>query len=481
MASVIQRIETGKEEAIKLLAEAVAIKSVSARSDTRNEVVRMAEWIVGQIGSKCKESKVWLEEIEGTETFSDGTTQKYPPLVFAEIGSIDPKKKTLLIYAHYDVQPAERSDGWDTDPWVLTRVGDQLRGRGSTDDKGPLVGWLQVFNLYNEENRDLPVNVKLVLEGMEESGSVGFDKTIEKHQAKNPEWWSSCDWCVVSDNYWLGTEKPCLSYGLRGVTCCELAIEGPSCDLHSGVYGGAVFQPVDDLIYVMSKLKGADGNSLIPGIMEEVAPVTAEERGMYENLTFDIDDFKRQIGCDELRSKDKVQILMDRWRNPSVSLHGIQGAYSEPGFKTVIPRKVIGKFSMRTVPNQTGENVTRRIREYVDKLMNERTAKGETSNKWSLTVESGNWFYVDPLKSDVFKAAHEAIKQVWGVEPDYTREGGSIPVTVTLSKLTKKDLCLIPMGRSDDGAHSQNEKIDCANYIEGMKVFVAFLENLKKF
>ncbi|EZG81695.1 putative dipeptidase [Gregarina niphandrodes] len=472
--AVIGAIENSEEQAVALLAEAVAIKSVSCQYGTREKVREMATWIKGQLLKSHPEANVRFEEIEETQTFPDGSMAKYPPLVFADMARFDGSKKTVLIYAHYDVQPAEQSDGWDTDPWQLTRLGKQLRGRGSTDDKGPLVGWLYVFAQYAAAKKAFPVNVKLVLEGMEESGSVGFDTTVARHKKENPSWWEQVDYCVVSDNYWLTTEKPCLSYGLRGVNSYEVAVEGPAVDLHSGVFSGAVYQPLDDLLYVLNKLKGEDDRMLIPGVYDQVAPVTPEEEKMYDNLCFNLKDFQDQIGVKGLRHENVKDLLMARWRHPTLTIHGIEGAFSEPGFKTVIPRKVIGKFSIRVVPNQTCQYVDQKTVEYVQQLAKER----KTANKITVTpLDAGTWFYVDPT-SHVFKAAHQAVEQVWGVAPDYTREGGSIPITLTLSALTGKDLCLIPMGRSDDGAHSQNEKLDVDTFMGGMKVFVHFLENL---
>ena len=201
---------------------------------------------------------------------------------------------------------------------------------------------------------------------MEESGSVGLDAFLRSRQ--NTDFFQTVDFVCISDNYWLGKEKPCITYGLRGNCYFFVEVEGPSMDLHSGVFGGTVFQPMTDLIYLLNTLVDERQQILIEGIMDSVAPVTEEEQALYDSISFNVDDFKKELGVDELLHEgDKVKTLLDRWRNPALSIHGIQGAFSEPGGKTVIPRKVIGKFSIRIVPDQTPVEVEKLVLVHLDK------------------------------------------------------------------------------------------------------------------
>eukprot|EP01055_Gregarina_sp_Pseudo9_P001846 Gregarina_sp_Pseudo_9__1845@NODE_225_length_3521_cov_97_495405_g209_i0_p1_GENE_NODE_225_length_3521_cov_97_495405_g209_i0NODE_225_length_3521_cov_97_495405_g209_i0_p1_ORF_typecomplete_len481_score93_92Peptidase_M20/PF01546_28/5_3e47M20_dimer/PF07687_14/4_7e03M20_dimer/PF07687_14/1_3e19Peptidase_M28/PF04389_17/9_9e05_NODE_225_length_3521_cov_97_495405_g209_i019863428 len=466
-------IDSHIDDYVQLLSEAVSIKSVSAMAPHRNTVCKMAEWIKAKIESDWKEAKVDLHEIEGMQTL-DGQKVGYPPIITAHLQPHNDKLKTLLVYAHYDVQPAELSDGWDSDPWTLTKEADgQLRGRGSTDDKGPLVGWLCMLKSYQAAGIELPVNIRFVFEGMEESGSEGFDETIQR-LTKTTDFFKDIDFVCISDNYWLSTKKPCLTYGLRGLCTCEVAVSGPAMDLHSGSFGGQVFEPMDDLLYLLGSLKDKDNKILIPGIMNNVMEITEEEKKRYEPIYFDMNAKKKEIGMTRLRDdNDQTKCLMNVWRLPSLTVHGIEGAFSSPGFKTVIPRKVIGKFSIRLVPNMQGEEVQDLIEAHLKTKMTERNSACTMSTVYGL----GRWWYTEPT-SKCFEAAKRATERVHGVTPDFTREGGSIPITVTLNEATKAPVCLLPMGRCDDGAHSQNEKLDLSNYTLGMRTFAVFLDEL---
>jgi nonspecific dipeptidase len=408
----------------------------------------------------------------GTETFPDGKQLPLPPVLLGELGS-DPKKKTLCVYGHLDVQPAAKEDGWDSEPFVLTERNGKLYGRGSTDDKGPVLGWLHTIQAYRKLNVELPLNFKFVFEGMEESGSTGLDEVIV---SRKDTFLKNVDYICISDNYWLGTDKPCLTYGLRGLSYFYLEIECADKDLHSGVYGGSVHEAMTDLITLMSKLVDNKGNILVPGIMDDVAPLTTHEESLYHAIEFDCVQFRTEVGTERLIHDNKVKTLTHRWRYPSLSLHGIEGAFSGSGAKTVIPRKVIGKFSIRLVPNQDPEKVGQLVTNYI----NSEFEKLNSPNKLSVVMpNAGKPWVADPTDPN-FTAGKKAMKSVYGVEPDLTREGGSIPVTLTFQESTGKNVMLLPMGAADDGAHSQNEKIDRRNYIEGTKVFASYIYELAK-
>jgi len=305
---------------------------------------------------------------------------------------------------------------------------------------------------------------------MEESGSEGLDKML--FDRANTKFMKEVDYCCISDNYWLGKKKPCLTYGLRGVCYFFIEIESSSKDLHSGVFGGTVNEGMLDLVWMMNQLVDKDGNILVEKLMDSVAPLTKEEQAKYVNIDFDPAEFKKDIGVEgDLRQgMDKAKILMARWRYPSLSLHGIQGAFSDPGAKTVIPRKVIGKFSVRIVPNQTPEIVEKVVIDYCNKIW----ATRKSTNKMKASMFHGGRCWLSDPDHPNYQAGSKATKMVYGVEPDLTREGGSIPVTLTLQEATGKNVILLPMGAADDGAHSQNEKIDIRNYIEGTKLLGAY-------
>jgi len=269
----------------------------------------------------------------------------------------------------------------------------------------------------------------------------------------------------------LGTEKPCLTYGLRGCSYYSIRVSGPAADLHSGVFGGTVTEPMTDLVSLLGTLVDNKGNIKIEGIKELVAPLTEEERALFVGIHFKMDDLYESIGAKSSIFDNTEQTLMGRWRNPSLSIHGIEGAYSAPGGKTVIPASVSGKFSIRTVPNMEIADVDKLVFAHLDR----EWAKLGTNNKMTRELmHAGKWWVASP-KHWNFAAASKAVQEVFGTEPDFTREGGSIPVTLTFEEATGKNVLLLPMGSSTDGAHSINEKLDRRNYIEGTKLLGAYL------
>ncbi|KAI5120388.1 hypothetical protein M0805_000168 [Coniferiporia weirii] len=460
-------VDANADRFIKRLADAVAIPSVSGDAAYRKDVFRMAEFLEAELKAVgCQVRPVPLGK-----HILDGEELELPPALFAEIGN-DPSKKTILCYGHFDVQPALKSDGWDTDPFTLT-VDEQtgrLIGRGSSDDKGPVLGWVNVLQAHKELGLPLPVNLKFCFEGMEESGSEGLDELIAREAGKG-KFFDGVDAVCISDNYWLNTRTPCLTYGLRGLSYYKLTISGPARDLHSGVYGRAVHEPMTDLITLMSKLVTPQGKILVPGVEDLVAPLTNEERKRYDVLDYSVADIEFSAGAAIALSDDKATVLMGRMRYPSLSLHGIEGAFSAPGAKTVIPAKVSGKFSIRLVPDQTPDLIDPLVFAYLKsefaKLGSKNTMHVENLHGGKPWVEDPNhWNYV---------AASRATEAVYKVQPDLTREGGSIPVTLTFAEQLKVNVLLLPMGRGDDGAHSTNEKLDRSNFLEGTKLLGTYL------
>uniref|UniRef100_A0A0K0G409 Cytosolic non-specific dipeptidase (inferred by orthology to a human protein) n=1 Tax=Strongyloides venezuelensis TaxID=75913 RepID=A0A0K0G409_STRVS len=467
--NLFKHIDSKKSHYIERLRKAVEIPSVSAEAEHRKDVFKMIDHAQKELeilGAKCEQIP------NGKQTLPDGQVLDLPPVLFGTYGT-DPKKKTLLVYGHLDVQPARKDDGWDTEPFILTEKDGKLFGRGSTDDKGPVLGWVNALEAMKELGIECPVNIKFVLEGMEESGSEGLDEILIAH--KNT-FLKDVDFSCISDNYWLGKNKPCITYGLRGVSYYCIEIQGVKQDLHSGVHGGVVHEALNDLIWVMSQLVDNDGKILIEGLDKLVAPLTKEEEELYEKIDFDVKSYADDIGAKKLISMDKKQILMNRMRYPSLSLHGVEGAFYGPGAKTVIPSKVIGKFSIRTVPNMEPKEVDKLVVSYLNKLWSKR---GSPNHFKPIPLQGGR-SWVGDTKDANFTAGRNALVKVFGVEPDYTREGGSIPVTLTIEELTKKSVMLLPIGASDDMAHSQNEKINVSNYIEGTKVLATYLLELGK-
>eukprot|EP00096_Caligus_rogercresseyi_P012071 TRINITY_DN4958_c0_g1_i1.p1 TRINITY_DN4958_c0_g1~~TRINITY_DN4958_c0_g1_i1.p1 ORF type:complete len:467 (+),score=146.09 TRINITY_DN4958_c0_g1_i1:47-1447(+) len=455
-SKVLDIIDERQGTYIEALREAVSIPSVSASEAHRTDILKMIEFVSQKL--KALGANVSL--------FPNGT---YPPILLGDLQSRSNSSKTLLVYGHLDVQPALKSDGWDSEPFELSERDGKLYGRGSSDDKGPVLGWIHALEAIKEATGDFPLNIKFVFEGMEESDSEGLDELLEK--MKDEPFLREVDFVCVSDSYWLTPHKPCLGYGLRGIVCFEVSVQCADKDLHSGVFGGTVHEAMTDLIGLMDSLVDVKGKLLIEGIYDDVSNLTPKEQGLYSQIDFDLSEYKSSIGVKRLLTGDDVMgTLMARWRHPSLSLHGIEGAFSEEGAKTVIPKRVIGKFSIRIVPNQT---VLKTI-QCVEAHLRREFEKRGSPNVLEIKSDGGEPWVTSPSDAN-YEAARSATLEVYGVEPDLTREGGSIPVVLTLQNTTKKNVLLLPMGASDDGAHSQNEKIDVRNYIQGTKLFASYL------
>uniref|UniRef100_A0A914V2D2 Peptidase M20 dimerisation domain-containing protein n=1 Tax=Plectus sambesii TaxID=2011161 RepID=A0A914V2D2_9BILA len=464
LEQVFRYVDQQQDRYIARLSDAVSIASVSGEPERRADVVRMVEWtkdLLQTLGATCE-----LREI-GYQTLPDGDHLDLPPVLLGILGT-DPHKKTLCVYGHLDVQPAKKSDGWATEPFELVEKDGKLFGRGSTDDKGPVLAWINAIEAFQATGAEMPINIKFVFEGMEESGSEGLNDLLA---TLKDNWLKDVDYTCISDNYWLGKSKPCITYGLRGLSYYFVEVAGTDMDLHSGSFGGSVHEPMNDLVWLMSQLIDVRGTILIPGIKEMVAPLTPEEEGLYDTIEFDVETFRKDIGAPKLTHDTAKDVLLHRWRYPSLSIHGVEGAFSGTGAKTVIPRKVIVKFSIRLVPNIDPKHCD----QLVIKYLNELYSKRGSPNK--LTVSTGHepglpW--VADFKHPHYQAGARAIKTVFGVEPDFTREGCSIPVTLTFQELTGKNVMLLPIGSSDDMAHSQNEKLNITNYMKGTKLLGAY-------
>jgi Cys-Gly metallodipeptidase DUG1 len=346
--------------------------------------------------------------------------KKLPHVVVARYpANPDSSKRTILIYGHYDVQP--KGEGWKHEPFKMKEEDGKLFGRGSTDDKGPVIAWINVIEAYKKSGVQFPVNVRFCFEGMEESGSTGLPEFLDSAEGK--QLFDKVDAGCISDNYWLGTKKPCLTYGLRGINYFSITVSGPPKQLHSGIFGGSVYEPLTDLIILLSKLVDSQGKILVPGIEKIIEPLTDEEKKLYDGIDYSLKDFNDSIGpkSDCGIYNDPKQILMARWRYPSLSIHGISGAYSGDQTVTSIPPNVTGKFSIRTVPNMTNDRVTELVKNYLNVEFEKLNSKNHLTVKLN---DKGEWWRTDPQAQN-FKAAVSATRDIWEqVIPDLTREGG---------------------------------------------------------
>ncbi|XP_047217736.1 cytosolic non-specific dipeptidase [Girardinichthys multiradiatus] len=463
---LVQYVDDHQEEYVEALRDWVAIESDSSNIQKRPELHRMMEMVAQKL--RLMGGTVELVDI-GEQELPDGQTITLPKVVTAQFGS-DPSKHTVCVYGHVDVQPAKLEDGWATDPYNLTDISGNLYGRGTSDNKAPVLAWIHAVKAYQALSMVLPVNVKFLIEGMEETGSNGLDAMI---LAQRDTFFSDVDYIIISDCGWL-SRRPALTYGTRGNCYFFAEVEGPTQDLHSGVYGGAVIEPMTDLIGILDTLISPSGRILIPGIQEAVAPLSDEEWKMYQDIEFDVNHFKNKTGVNHLMYNNKVDLLAHRWRYPTVSIHGIMGAFSDPGTKTVIPAKVTAKFSIRQVPDMDPAMIKKQVTHYLHSVF----AKRKSPNKLKVTMVIGAKPWLADTQHPLYEAGKTAIKRVFNMEPDLIREGGTIPIARTFQDVTGKSIIMMPIGGFDDGMHSQNEKMSRYNYIEGTKLFIAYLNEV---
>ncbi|XP_044630815.2 beta-Ala-His dipeptidase isoform X1 [Equus asinus] len=502
LEKVFQYIDLHQDEFVQTLKEWVAVESDSIQPvpRLRQELFRM----MALAADKLRHLGASVDSVDGgSQQLPNGQTLPIPPIILAELGN-DPKKPTVCFYGHLDVQPARREDGWLTDPYTLTEVDGKLYGRGATDNKGPVLAWINAVSAFRAMEEDLPVNIKFIIEGTEEAGSVTLEELVRREKDR---FFSSVDYVVISDNLWISQRKPALTYGTRGNSYFTVEVKCRDQDFHSGTFGGILNEPMADLIALLvdlatlpatlknhsietllqkhpemvpkninGSLVDSSGHILIPGIYDHLAPLTEEEKKMYEAIDLDLEEYRNSSQVKKFLFDTKEEILMHLWRYPSLSIHGIEGAFEEPGAKTVIPGRVIGKFSIRLVPHMNMSVVETQVKQHLEYIFSKRNS----SNQMVVSMALGLHPWIANVKDNQYLAAKRAIKTVFGTEPDMIRDGSTIPIANLFQDVIQKSVMMLPLGAVDDGEHAQNEKINRWNYIEGSKLFAAFFLEMAK-
>ena len=450
-----QTIQTYVHENEKrLLDELIAllrIPSISTLPEHKTDVQRAAQFVADSL------KKAGLENVEIIKTAGH-------PLIYADWMHA-PGKPTVLLYGHYDVQPPDPLELWETPPFEPTIRDGNLYARGSADDKGQMYMHVKAVEALQAINDKLPVNVKFLIEGEEEVGG----ESIAKYVAENPKKLKA-DVALVSDTALYADGIPTLCIGLRGLIYTEIVATGPMRDLHSGLYGGAAPNAVFGLVELLSKLKNADGVIQIPGIYDDVQPPDPAELASWKSLPFDEREFvKKEVGSTQLTGEKNYSVLERVWARPTLEVHGIAGGFTAAGAKTVIPAKATAKVSLRMVPNQDPEKVLAAYREFVRK----NTPAGIQTEVRVLSA--GPAVMVDP-NSPAIQVAAKAFSEMLGRPTVFTRSGGSIPIVGDFAKHLGIPTILMGFGLPDDGLHSPNEKYRVSNYYTGIMTIAHFLE-----
>ncbi len=456
--SVTNFIQNNKDRFLNELLDLLRIPSVSADPKFKNDVFAAAEFV--------KESLIKA----GADTAEICQTKGYP-IVYGE-KIIDPSAPTVLVYGHYDVQPADPYELWDSPPFepVIKKTEEHPQGaifaRGSADDKGQFYMHVKAFEAMMASN-DLPCNVKFMIEGEEEVGSDNLDKFVIDNKEK-----LKADVILISDTHMISMKDPSITVGLRGMAYMEVEVTGANRDLHSGTYGGAVANPINVLCDMIASMKDENDHITIPGFYDKVAELTAEQRARLNEAPFDLDEYKKKLKIAEVHGEKGYTTIERVGIRPTLDVNGIWGGYIGEGAKTVLPSKASAKISMRLVPDQDWHEISKLFEDYFRSIAPASvTVKVKAHHGGSPAVVSDS--------SVGYQAAEKAMEETFGKRPIPTREGGSIPIVALFQKELETDPILFGFGLDTDALHSPNEHYGVANYFIGIETIAAFFKHFK--
>lgn len=435
------------------LFELLRIPSVSTDSKFADDVNKAADFVKDRLQDAG---------VENVRLFSDG---RYP-IVYGE-KTIDPSLPTVLVYGHYDVQPADPYELWDTPPFEPTIKDDKIYARGACDDKGQMYMHVKAIEALIQTD-SLSCNVKFLIEGEEESGS-GYLNDFVKEQ----EELLKADVILISDTSMISNDTPSLTTGIRGMSYIEVEVTGPNRDLHSGTYGGAVANPINELAKLIADMKDEYGRITIPGFYDDVVELTDEERADLGDRPFDLEAYKSALDIEEESGETGYTTIERTGVRPTLDVNGIWGGYIGEGAKTVLPSKAYAKLSTRLVPNQNSDKITKLLEDYLTKA-------APKSINIKVTPHHGGEPVVTSTTSIAYQAASAAFEEVWGKKPIPTREGGSIPIVALFKNELGIDSILMGFGLDSDAIHSPNEHYGLFNFYKGIETITQFYGHFLK-
>ena len=454
MKNVITYINSNNNRYISELKDFLRIPSISITLKHKKDMIKSADFVA----KKLKEAGIQKVKVIKT---------KGNPLVYAEwLGA--PGKPTVLIYGHYDVQPVDPLELWDTPPFDPTVKNGKIYARGATDDKGQIFMHIKSVEAFLKTAGKLPLNIKFVIEGEEEIGSRNLQNFVNKNSKL-----LKCDAILISDTALFGPGIPTITYGLRGIAYMEIEVTGPNRDLHSGTFGGAVANPINILAGMISKLMNKDGHITIPGFYDDVIKITKSEKENIKKLKFSEKNYAKTLGVKELKGEKTYSTLERTWIRPTLDCNGIIGGFTDKGAKTVIPSKVTAKISMRLVPNQDPIKIAKLFTKYIKQI----TPKSVTVKVNDL---HGGYPIVVSLNDTATIAASKAIARAFGKKTVFMREGGSIPIVITFAKKLKASPVLMGLGLNTENLHSPNEHFNLNHFHLGILSSAFFFDEFSK-
>jgi acetylornithine deacetylase/succinyl-diaminopimelate desuccinylase-like protein len=442
-----------REQFLNQLIDVLKIPSISTDEEYKNEVLRAAEWMANHLKS------LGIENVEIMPT-EDGH-----PVVYGEYVK-KPGARTVLVYGHYDVQPADPLELWDTGPFDPQVRGDLLFGRGSSDMKGQVIASLAAIGSLMKGAGEMPVNLKFLLEGEEEIGSRHLEPFIHQHADK-----FKADLSLNPDAGMMGIDMPTITYGLRGLAYFEIHVSGPKADLHSGLFGGVVHNPAQALTELVAKMHDENGRIMLPGFYDSVRPISEQERADFARLPNNEVQYLEETGVPALWGEKDFIPAERTGARPTLEVNGLLSGWTGPGSKTVLPAKAMAKISCRLVADQTPAEVEKQM----VRFMGENAPK---TIKWEVKRISSSPFAIADLNNPGVKAMNDAMETVWGVRPFYRREGGSIGAVAMLQQICGVESVLVGTGTPSDNVHSPNEHLHLPSWYKGIDSFIHFFYNL---
>jgi acetylornithine deacetylase/succinyl-diaminopimelate desuccinylase-like protein len=442
MNSVIDFININRERYLDELKALLAIPSISALPQHAGDVRRCAEWCADEM------RRIGLQNVRLIDTPGN-------PVTYGDwLGAAG--APTILFYGHYDVQPVDPLDLWESPPFEATIRDGEIYARGSADDKGQVFMHFKAVEAHVKQNGRLPLNIKFILEGEEEVGSAHLDDFVRAHRSE-----LAADVVVISDSPMFARGVPSICYGLRGLVYCQIDLRGSSTDLHSGSFGGAVANPAMVLSQMLAQMKDRSGRVRIPGFYDDVVPLQEGERKAWAALPFNEKQYKKAFGIPKVYGETGYTTLERTWARPTFEVNGLLSGFTGEGAKTVLPAVSMAKVSMRLVPNQDPDKIAALFETYVQGV-------APKTVQLKVTRMHGGKPWMTSYDNPFVQAAGRAIERGFGQKPVFTREGGSIPVVSTFQEELGLPSVLFGVGLPDENAHAPNEKLDVSNFQNGI-------------
>lgn len=452
LEAALERVESEQSATINLLKEFISIPSISTDPSAVVDIKAAADWVANQFKQL---------NFENTRIYE---TARHP-VVYSDWLHAGPGKPTILFYGHYDVQPPEPLELWESPPFEPIQRGENLYGRGASDMKGQIMIGLKALEARIKEN-DLTVNVKFLIEGEEEIGSPNLEQFLNQQREL-----LKCDFVVNLDGGMIAPDLPTITYGLRGLAYFELRVTGPFHDLHSGLYGGVVHNPAQVMCELIAGMHDGNGRITLPGFYDKVQVLGPVEKAELARLPMDEEFYLKQTGVRELYGENGYTPVERIGARPTLEVNGLLSGFTGIGSKTVLPASAMAKISMRLVPDQDPAEVEAQLRQYLQ-------VNAPSTVDWELENLAGNKASIMEKDLPGVKALAQAMEATWGRKPVFRREGGSVPVVTYMKDILNIDSVLTGFGLPDDNLHGPNEKVHLPTFFNGIKTIIRYIDIL---